>query len=213
MNVGSRIISRRPGLRTRVIAGSAFLLVPLLALAAPPMMGGSPMGGGPADGGPEMHGFPGHPGGGGPGFRGHHGGWRVPWELHPRFLFGLKLSEDQQDKVFAIEHAAAPALRDQAKAMRKAHEGLRGLAMSASYDDSQVKSLTDAAAKASAQLMLLRIRGEHDIYKVLTPEQKAELEKRRQRWESHREGHGEGHGGWRGRGGPSPGPAASPSPN
>jgi Spy/CpxP family protein refolding chaperone len=197
------------------MAGGAFVVMPLIALAAPPMMGESQMGGGgPPDGGPGMERFQGHPGPWGRGFHGHHqhGGWGVPWELHPRFLHGLKLTEDQQDKVFAIEHAAAPALRDQAKALRKAHEGLRGLAMSASYDDTKAKALTDAVAKASAQLMLLRLRGEHDLYMVLTPEQKAELEQRRQRWQSHRNGPGEAHGDWHGHRGQGPGPGSPPSP-
>ena len=38
----------------------------------------------------------------------------------PPYLRDLALGEDQQDKIFAILHAAAPAMRDHMKAARKA---------------------------------------------------------------------------------------------
>jgi periplasmic protein CpxP/Spy len=89
------------------------------------------------------------------------------------------LTEDQEDKVFAIVHAAAPALREQEKALRKAREALRDLNQSSQYDESRVKGLADTAAKADSQLIVLRARTEHEILALLTPEQLKQLREQR----------------------------------
>jgi Spy/CpxP family protein refolding chaperone len=153
----------------RLLAGGLSMIVPLLALAGSPAAP-LPDGDGPPGGGD------GHFRGRGPDFGDfdfHEHGWG--WGPHPAFLEGLKLTEEQEDKVFAILHAAAPALREQAKAARKAHEGLDELGTSPQYDEARAKALTDAAGKAESQLALLHIRAEHDVYSILTAEQRAEL--------------------------------------
>jgi Spy/CpxP family protein refolding chaperone len=158
---------------TRTLAASLLLAGSLSAFAAPP-----------ADGdphfncaGPDSH-FRGPPPGPpqGPRFGAFPGeGWGGP----PPFLRGLHLTEEQQDKVFAIVHAAAPALRDQEKALRKAREALRDLNESTQYEESRVKGLADTAAKADSQLTVLRARTEHEIRAVLTPEQLKDLQEHR----------------------------------
>jgi periplasmic protein CpxP/Spy len=154
----------------RLLVGSLALTWPLLAFAEPPA-GPEPDGMGPGDS--AMHGGMMGPMGGMMHGEGH------AWGMQPHFLHGLKLSEEQQDKVFAILHAAAPALREQAKAMRKAHEGLHQLMTSDKYDDAKAKSLADAAAKAVSQLALLWVRAAHDVYALLTPEQRAQIAEHR----------------------------------
>ena len=71
------------------------------------------------------------------------------------------------------------------KALRKAHKELRTLPTSAQYDDAHAKALSDSVAKALGQLALLRTRTEHEIYALLTPEQRAHVTERRQKWEEH----------------------------
>jgi len=104
----------------------------------------------------------------------------------PPFLRDLKLTDDQQDKVFAILHAAAPALRDQSKALRKARDALRELAKNARYDDTNAVSLAQAQGKAEGQMALLRTRMEHDLFSILTPEQTAQVTSHQQNWEPQR---------------------------
>jgi Spy/CpxP family protein refolding chaperone len=172
--------------RYRLLTGSLLAIVPFLAFAGPPM--GSERGG---DGSGEraLDGRSGPDGRGFGDFDFHEHGWG--WSPHPAFLEGLKLTDEQEDKVFAILHAAAPGLREQAKAARKAQEGLRELGTSAQYDDARAKALTDAAAKAESQLALLHIRAEHEIYSILTAEQRAQLVDRRTNRGSHEhDGHG-----------------------
>jgi Spy/CpxP family protein refolding chaperone len=170
--------------RYQLLAGSLLVIAPLLAFAGPPA-GSVPNSDGPRDRGGDGRYEPDAPGHFGP----HQQGW--DWGPHPAFLDDLNLTEQQEDKAFAILHAAAPALREQAKAASKAHEELRELGTSAQYDDARAKALTDAAGKADSELALLYIRAEHEIYSILTPEQRAQLTGRRRNWGTHdHDGHG-----------------------
>jgi protein CpxP len=176
------------GTSHRFLVGGAVLLWPLLAAAAAPPGPGTGCGpdfhGGPAGGPPPHRSGPEGPGEP-PGPPGMPGG--MPDELRPPpFLMGLTLSEEQQDKVFAILHAAAPALRDQSKAARKARQALHDLVKSAQFNDATAASLAQAQGRAESQLTLLRTRAEHEVYAVLTPEQTARVSAREPEWEGRR---------------------------
>jgi protein CpxP len=95
------------------------------------------------------------------------------------------LSEDQQDKVFAILHAAAPQLREHMKAARKARDALRDLSESSDYDNGKATTLAQAQASAESQLTLLRTRTDHDIYLVLTQEQRTQVAQRQRERHAH----------------------------
>jgi protein CpxP len=99
----------------------------------------------------------------------------------PHFLRGLKLSEAQQDKVFTILHEQAPKMREQAKAARQARDGLRKLVLAEQYDEAQARALSDAGAKAMAEMALLRARSERQIVALLTPEQRQAMSERKRR--------------------------------
>jgi protein CpxP len=154
-----------------LIAAGLLLTYPLASLAAPPPGADGAQAG--RCGGPDMHAFRGPPPGpefGPPG---------VGFGAAPPFLAGLHLTDDQQDKVFAILYAAAPAMREQSKALRKAHEALRDLNESPQYDENRVKGLADSAAKADSELTVLRARTQHEIFALLTAEQRKQLEEHR----------------------------------
>jgi periplasmic protein CpxP/Spy len=175
-------------LRPRLLLGAAILALPLLVAAAAPDAGRP----GGCDAG--FHGGPPHPPGPGmgpgmgmgpmgpgPGFGGDREANRAP-----PFMMGLKLSDDQQDKIFNIMHAAAPQMREQSKFVRKAREALHDMTRSAQFSNDGAMTLAQAAGKAESQLAYLRTRMEHDLYVVLTPEQQAEVTKRHQEMEAHR---------------------------
>jgi protein CpxP len=185
--------SPRVLVRPCFLAASLLLTYPLASLAAPEgdsngpcsrpeahdFRAPPPPGPGPGPGmGPEM----------GPGF-GFSPGMGAGLGAPPPFLHGLHLTDEQQDKVFAIVYAAAPAVREQGKALHKAHEALHELNQSDQYDESRVKSLAEAAAKAESQMTVLRMRTEHEIFALLTPEQKKQLEEHRQKAHEHDGGH------------------------
>lgn len=168
----------------RLLAGAGLALaLPLAAFAqgAPSMSGGPGMDGGPRF---QMRGGPGEGGHGHWGHRGHHGGGAM-------FLRGIQLTDAQKDKIFAIRHALAPQMYEKFKVVRQSREDLRGMATSANYDEARAKAAIDAGARAKADLALLRLRSQHDIFSVLTPEQKAQVEKNRQNFLQHRMSMGE----------------------
>ncbi len=90
-------------------------------------------------------------------------------------LRGLALTEAQSDKVFAILHAQAPLLREKAKAARHAYDDLQQLAVSPQFDPAKARALADTGARAQADLAMLRADGEHQIFMVLTEEQREEV--------------------------------------
>lgn len=95
--------------------------------------------------------------------------------MMPPHLRGLNLTEAQRDKIFEIMHAQAPAMRDKAKALRKAEDELRALTAAADYSDAKAKSLADAGAKAMSEMTLARAKAERQVFEVLTPEQRKQL--------------------------------------
>ncbi len=152
--------------------GASFLL-----LAGAAFAGDMPRGNRGCDS--EQHGPPGPPPmvpGFGPGFAD---------DRPPPYLMDAALSDDQQDKMFSIMHTAAPEIRERSRAARKAREGLRELGQSAEFDSGKAAALAQALAAAESQLALLMARTDHDIYLVLTPEQRAHLAERARDRASH----------------------------
>lgn len=189
--------SPRALIRPCLLAAGLLLTYPLAGLAAPDgdsngpcsrpeshAFGASPPGvpGAGGEMGPRMGPYMGLGPGPGPGMG---PGFGAP----PPFLAGLHLTDEQQDKVFAIVYAAEPAIHEQTKALRKAHEALHDLNEADQFDESKAKSLAEAAAKAESQLTVLRMRTEHQIFALLTPDQKKQLEEHRHKAREHDGGH------------------------
>lgn len=88
------------------------------------------------------------------------------------WLRDLELSEAQQDRVFALVHAAMPAQRDAIRARFKAVQALRAMARSEAFDDTRASQLSAELARNDAALALQRARIEAAIWQILTPEQR-----------------------------------------
>lgn len=157
------------------LAGAAALAVPFLVSAQP-----SP---GASGEGTQMHAqfMKAHARGG----HFHHGGGQGMHgdrAMGGAFLRGLDLTDEQRDRIFAIRHAAEPAMRDQMKVLRGARGEFARLALSSEYDESKVKELADRNAQAMSAMAQLRARTMNEMYRVLTPEQQARVKERQQRW-------------------------------
>ncbi len=87
-------------------------------------------------------------------------------------LHGLKLSEEQRDKVFAVLHAQAPQLRANAKERRNASKELRVLTLAENYDEARAQALSENISRAIAANAMIRSRSANEIYQALTPEQR-----------------------------------------
>lgn len=99
----------------------------------------------------------------------------------PPLLATLDLSEAQQDKLFEIHYRQQPAVYAQTKAARKAREALRALIGSAEYTPARAQALAQAAARAEAELALIRAQIEHEALAVLDEEQRKLFAERRER--------------------------------
>ncbi|BCB26663.1 ATP-independent periplasmic protein-refolding chaperone [Sulfurimicrobium lacus] len=97
------------------------------------------------------------------------------------FLRGLDLNESQRDKIFDLMHAQAPAMRDQAKALHKSQMELRLLGLSGEYSEEKAQALAEASAGVLAKMAQMHARTDQQIYRILTPEQRKQLEERRAR--------------------------------
>jgi len=152
---------------------AACLTTPAFAAGEPdaPPAAGQPGSDVDRDRGPGRHGFGGH----GPGAP----GLDMPFGHVP--LHRLKLTEAQQDKLFAIMHAQAPQRREQDKAIRKAHEALRELGRADKFDEAKAGALSRDLGQAVAAQALLQARTEAQILAVLTPEQREQLRQHRMR--------------------------------
>jgi protein CpxP len=156
---------------TSAFAAGAPQAPPAAEPVAAPEHGGHPGFGahGPGMPGPEM------PFDDGPGMHGAHWGHGgLMGRLH-----GLNLSEAQQDKLFAIHHAAQPERREHTKAIRKAHEALAELARAERFDDARATALARDLGQAIAAEALLQARTEAQALAVLSPEQRAQLQRHR----------------------------------
>jgi Spy/CpxP family protein refolding chaperone len=108
----------------------------------------------------------------GPGGHGPHGGMGRPGLP---YLAGIQLSEAQEDRVFAIQHAQAPQLREQDKIVDKAHAALRAMTEAGDFSEAKAAAQTRALGQAVATRELLRVRTAGQVMAVLTPEQRAQL--------------------------------------
>ena len=114
-----------------------------------------------------------------PPMHGGHPGMRGGPMMGPMMgLRGLDLSQAQEDQVFKIMHEQAPAVHEQVKQLRAAHEALAKAAAADPFDEKKAKDAADQEGKAHAQLALLHAQGMAKVRAVLTAEQRAKLDQR-----------------------------------
>jgi Spy/CpxP family protein refolding chaperone len=119
------------------------------------------------------HGMPGQGPQPGPGHDHEHEHAGPEHGMHQR----LMLTEAQQDKLFALRHAAEPAEREHEKAEHHAQEALRELSDSGHFDEAKAAALAQALGQAVAAETLDRARAQAQFFSVLTPEQRAAMQK------------------------------------
>lgn len=110
----------------------------------------------------------------------------------PHFLRGIALTSEQEDKIFALNHAEVPKVREQMKQRQALHEELREVSQAPQFDESKAKSIADKLANLEKEGVLNRARTENKVLAVLTPEQREQALKNKAQFGKHRgERHGE----------------------
>ncbi|MES2150537.1 MAG: periplasmic heavy metal sensor [Pseudomonadota bacterium] len=87
-------------------------------------------------------------------------------------MHAADLSDAQQDKLFAIMHAAEPLRRELGKAERQAHDALRALGAAPQFDEQKAAALAQVLGQAVAASALQQARIEAQTQALLTPEQR-----------------------------------------
>lgn len=84
----------------------------------------------------------------------------------------LNLSEDQQAKVKQIVEKQKPLFAEKRQALQASFKPLASATATDQYDQKKVEALAGEQAKLQADLLVLRSNAMHEVYQVLTPEQK-----------------------------------------
>lgn len=95
-----------------------------------------------------------------------------------RALMGLNLTEAQQAQVKAIHERHQAAFKAKGEAAAAAHKAFREAMASLATDPKALHSLHEKASAAQFDLMLEHRAARQEILPILTPEQKAQFEKR-----------------------------------
>ncbi len=99
----------------------------------------------------------------------------------PRMLKRLDLSAEQQDRISALRKQDAGIMAEKFKIMRDSRAQLGDMRMKGEYDEARIKALTEQGAQAMAEMGQLRARQMHEMARILTPEQRKQVEAKRER--------------------------------
>ena len=101
----------------------------------------------------------------------------------------LNLTQDQQEKVRAISAAHQEVMHQNIQRLHDNKDAEVALIESPSFDEAKAQRLVDAESKIMAENHLATLRFRHEIYQILTPEQRTKLEaSRNQRHEARHRG-------------------------
>lgn len=108
------------------------------------------------------------------------GGGRGGFGLQPRVLEQLNLTDAQKEQIAAIQAASREAGKENFDQVRAADEQLRTMVESGNFDETQARTILNAKAQAMTEAEIARLRTDAAIFKVLTAEQKTQLEQLKQ---------------------------------
>lgn len=107
----------------------------------------------------------------------------------PAHFTALGLSSDQQEKLRAIAAAHQEVINKNLQWLRDNRKTVNALIESPSFDEAKAQHLVDTEAKIMAENHLATLRFRHEIYQILTPEQRTKLDNSRtQRHEARHRG-------------------------
>ncbi|WP_337842950.1 Spy/CpxP family protein refolding chaperone [Rheinheimera sp.] len=115
--------------------------------------------------------------------RGHHG----PLPGPVMQLKGLDLTEAQKAQVKTLMEQHRASLPAKA-GMKAQHQQLKTLIQAENFDEAAVRAELESQQKQRLEAEISRARLQHDIYQLLTAEQKAKLAEREQKRESRLQG-------------------------
>jgi Spy/CpxP family protein refolding chaperone len=87
----------------------------------------------------------------------------------------IALTKEQREKLYEIFHAQDSVLHRQTRTLQDAQEEMRRLAASSDYSEMKARALAEVVAKATAEIAFLVSRSDHQLFEILTPEQREQV--------------------------------------
>lgn len=95
----------------------------------------------------------------------------------PRFLNGIKLTEEQNDKIFTLTYPEIPKKHERMKQKIQLIKSIQTLSSSEKLDENQLRVIAEKLATIEKEELITTTTIENKIFQILTPEQRAELVK------------------------------------
>lgn len=95
----------------------------------------------------------------------------------PRFLSGIRLTEEQNDKIFALTYPEIPKKHERMKQKMQLIKSIQSLSSSEKLDENQLKVVAEKLASIEKEELINNTVIENKVFQVLTPEQRAQLVK------------------------------------
>ena len=99
----------------------------------------------------------------------------------------LNLSDAQKEQLKQIAERYHEGFKAQRQANRGEHRGGFDAFSGGTFDEAAVRAAAQARANAQVEMEVARARMMHEMYNVLTADQKAQLATERQQWEQKRQ--------------------------
>lgn len=103
-----------------------------------------------------------------------------PGGLPPHILEQLNLSDAQKEQIQAVETSSRNASKGNFDKIRTYDEQLKSSVESGTFNEEQARQILSAKAQAMVEMELARLRTDAAIFKILTAEQKIQLEQLKQ---------------------------------
>lgn len=91
------------------------------------------------------------------------------------------LSEEQRKKIRDIANSARMEMMKTSGELRQGQEMMKSISMAKTFDESKAKTIADSQGKLYAKMIYMRMKIRHQIFQVMTPEQRKKLQERMSR--------------------------------
>ncbi len=91
------------------------------------------------------------------------------------------MSEEQRKKIRDIANSMRMEMMKTAGELRQGQAIMKTIVMAPEFDDSKAKTIADNQGKLYAKMIYMRMKTRHQIFQVMTPEQRKQLQERMNR--------------------------------
>lgn len=101
--------------------------------------------------------------------------------FNPRMFEELNLSDEQKTQIKTLMDNARTASEQYHEKIRSSHDQMKSIIEASAFNEEQARQILNAKAQAETEIEIIHLRTESAIYKLLTVEQKTQLEQLKQK--------------------------------